>query len=446
MLNIKFKNFMKKPVVAILGRPNVGKSTLFNRIIRKREAIVDDQPGVTRDRKYAPAEWAGVEFELLDTGGYVPTSEDIFEKAIRQQIKHAINEADLIIFLVDATSGITPMDEEIGAILQRSGVPLLLGVNKVDNAQREDELYDFYRLGLGEPYPLAALGGRAIGDFLDKVVELLPDHQALQDDIDHLRLAVVGRPNVGKSSFINAILGQDKLIVTEIAGTTRDAIDTNVKYKERHITLVDTAGLRRRSRVPKGIEYFSTVRTVNALQRCDVAMVLIDATEPLTDQDKKIVAMALELGKGVVLAVNKWDLIEKDTQTARRFELEMQDELRDLVYVPTLFISALTRQRIFKALDLAIAVSAERTRKIPTAELNRFLEAVVSDHHPPAFGSKWVKLNYLTQIKSKPPLFAFFTNEPRGIKKNYRNYLENQLREQFGFVGVPIRMTFRKKN
>lgn len=437
---------MKKPVVAILGRPNVGKSTLFNRIIRKREAIVDDQPGVTRDRKYAPAEWAGVEFELLDTGGYVPTSEDIFEKAIRQQIKHAINEADLIIFLVDATSGITPMDEEIGAILQRSGVPLLLGVNKVDNAQREDELYDFYRLGLGEPYPLAALGGRAIGDFLDKVVELLPDHQALQDDIDHLRLAVVGRPNVGKSSFINAILGQDKLIVTEIAGTTRDAIDTNVKYKERHITLVDTAGLRRRSRVPKGIEYFSTVRTVNALQRCDVAMVLIDATEPLTDQDKKIVAMALELGKGVVLAVNKWDLIEKDTQTARRFELEMQDELRDLVYVPTLFISALTRQRIFKALDLAIAVSAERTRKIPTAELNRFLEAVVSDHHPPAFGSKWVKLNYLTQIKSKPPLFAFFTNEPRGIKKNYRNYLENQLREQFGFVGVPIRMTFRKKN
>ncbi len=437
---------MKKPVVAILGRPNVGKSTLFNRIIRRREAIVDDQPGVTRDRKYSPAEWAGVEFELLDTGGYVPASDDIWEKAISTQVHHAINEANVIIFLTDVTTGITSMDMEIGTILQRSGVPLILGVNKVDNEFRESDIYDFYQLGVGEPYPLSALGGRSIGDFLDKVVDMLPDSLHMEEEEEGLRLAVVGRPNVGKSSFINAILGQDKLIVTDVAGTTRDAIDTQVIYNGQKIVLVDTAGLRKRTKVNEGVEYFSNVRTVNAVQRCDVTVVIIDATDPLTDQDKKIISLAIEYGKGIVLAVNKWDLINKETMTSRQYEIDMQEELRDLNYVPIHFISVLERQRIFKVLETALEVNKERTRKIPTAELNRFLEFVVEQHHPPAFGTKWVKINYMTQIKSKPPLFAFFTNEPKGIKKNYRNYLENNLREHFGFRGVPIRMTFRKKN
>lgn len=437
---------MKKPVVAILGRPNVGKSTLFNRIIRKREAIVDDQPGVTRDRKYAAAEWAGREFDVLDTGGYVPTSEDIFEKAIREQIEYAIHEADVILFLVDVISGMTPLDTEIASRLQRTGRPLLLVVNKVDNAEREAEVWDFYKLGLGEPTPISALGGRAIGDFLDRVVALLPERTEWHKEEESIRLAVIGRPNVGKSLFINAILGQDKLIVTEIAGTTRDAIDTNVIYNQQNLTLIDTAGLRKRAKVREGIEFFSSVRTVNALQRCDVAIVLVDATEPLTDQDKKVVGLAIDLGKGIVLAVNKWDLIEKDTMTARRYQLDMQAAFRDLNYVPILFISALTRQRIFKVIETAIAVHEQRLRILPTAELNKFLQSAVQQHHPPAYGTKWVKINYVTQIKSRPPLFAFFTNEPKGIKKNYRNYLENNLREQFGFTGVPIRMTFRKKN
>ncbi len=437
---------MRKPVVAILGRPNVGKSTLFNRIIRKREAIVDDQPGVTRDRKYADAEWAGFEFELLDTGGYVPTSEDIFEKAIRNQIEQAINEADVIAFIADVTAGVTPMDEEIADILQRSGRPVLIGVNKVDNDRREQELFEFYSLGLGEPSPLSALGGRAVGDFLDKIVEMLPKKSVGEEEEKDIRIAIVGRPNVGKSSFINAILGQDKLIVTEIAGTTRDAIDTHVAYKDHKLTLIDTAGLRRRTKVEDGIEFFSNVRTVNALQRCDVAVVLVDATELLTDQDKKILRMAVDLGKGIVLAVNKWDLVEKETMTARRFELDLMEQVRDLNFVPILFISAVTRQRIFKILDTAISVHHERQKIVPTAELNRFLQAVIEEHHPPAYGTKWIKIKYLTQIKSRPPLFAFFLNEPKGIKKNYRNFLENKLREQFGFFGVPIRMTFRKKS
>ena len=437
---------MKKPVVAILGRPNVGKSTLFHRIIRRREAIVDDQPGVTRDRNYADADWAGHDFTLLDTGGYVPSSEDIFEKAIRGQIEQAINEAAIILFITDVTAGLSPMDEEIGGILQRSGVPVLLGVNKVDNDRRAQDMVDFYRLGLGEPQPLSALGGRAIGDFLDKVVEMLPKNTSANEEKDTLHLAVVGRPNVGKSSFINAILGQDKLIVTEVAGTTRDAIDTLVSYKEHSLSLIDTAGLRRRTKVQEGVEFFSNVRTVNALQRCDIAVVLIDAAELLTDQDKKILNMAIDLGKGVVLAVNKWDLIEKDTMTARSFELELMDQIRDLSFIPILFISALTRQRIYKILDTAISVDSERRRTISTAELNRFLQNAIEEHHPPAYGTKWIKIKYMTQIKSKPPLFAFFVNEPRGIKKNYRYYLENKLRQQFGFFGVPIRMTFRKKS
>jgi len=439
---------MKKPVIAILGRPNVGKSTLFNRIIRKREAIVDDTPGVTRDRKYADAEWAGVEFQLVDTGGYVPDSDDIFEQAIRDQVDYAIQEADVIILLTDVTTGVTALDDEIAEILQKSGNKVLLVVNKVDNAERERELAEFYQLGLGDPLPISAMSGRQIGDFLDKVIERIPDakkhHQAEEEEVIHL--AVLGRPNVGKSSYVNALLGQEKLIVTEIPGTTRDAIDTNIKYKDMNITLIDTAGLRRKSRVKENVEYFSNVRTVNALRRCDVAIILIDAEEGITDQDKKIIASAIDAGKGIVLGVNKWDLVEKDTMTARKFELEFQDEMPELVYIPIMFISAKTKQRAFRLLDAAISVFHETRRTIKTTELNRFLQKIIDENHPPAYGTKYVKLNYVVQVKTAPPLFTFFTNEPRGIKKNYKRYLENRLRAQYGFMGVPIRMTFKKKN
>lgn len=438
---------MKKSVVAILGRPNVGKSTLFNRILQRRLAIVHDEPGVTRDCNYAPADWAGIEFDLFDTGGYIPGSEDVFEAAIRDQIDRAIADADLIIFLVDATVGITSLDQEIANKLLRSGSRVLVAVNKVDNAEREADAAEFHSLGLGEPIPLAALNGRNIGDFLDVLVEHLPDGESLNRvGTDDLLLAVLGRPNVGKSSYINGILGTDKQLVTEIPGTTRDAIDTHIHYNDRDIILVDTAGLRKKARVHESVEYFSVVRTISALRRSDVAIVLIDAVSGITDQDKKIIKMAIDEGKGVVLGVNKWDLVEKDTMTARKFEIEMQDELHDLHYVPIFFISALTRQRIFRLLDSALAVFRERQKKIKTAELNRLLRQALEEHHPPAFGTKWVKINYLTQVKTAPPRFVFFTNEPKGIRTNYKKFLENKLRQEFGFYGVPIRLSFRKKS
>jgi len=438
---------MKKPVVAILGRPNVGKSTLFNRILRKREAIVDDSPGVTRDRNYSPTDWAGVNFDLLDTGGYVPESEDIFEKAIREQVNLAIHEADVIVFLTDAVTGITPLDEEIAEILQKSNVKILLAVNKVDNQEREAAIHEFYSLGLGDPFPVSAIAGRNIGDLLDNVLSLMPASKLTEEeDSDNIKIAVLGRPNVGKSSYINAILGQKKLIVTEIAGTTRDSIDTEISYKNKKIVLIDTAGLRKKARVHENVEFFSNVRTINSLRRCDVAIILIDATQGIKDQDKKIIKNTVDEGKGLVVGVNKWDLVEKDTMTARKFELDSKESFRDLAFVPIMFISSLTKQRIFRLLDMVISVFDERNKSIQTAELNKFLQQTVERHHPPAFGDKYVKLNYASQVKKSPPVFVFFTNEPRGIKRNYRNFLENQMRNQFGFMGVPIKLLFRRKN
>ena len=438
---------MKKSVVAILGRPNVGKSTLFNRILRKREAIVDNEPGVTRDRNYASTDWAGIKFELLDTGGYVPESDDVFEKAIREQVNLAIHEAHVIIFLTDAITGITPLDEEIAEILQKCNVKILLAVNKVDNQQSESAIHEFYSLGLGDPFPISAMAGRNIGDLLDIILSLMPGSKNIDaEDTENIKIAVLGRPNVGKSSYINTILGQNKLIVTEIAGTTRDSIDTEIQYKKNKIILIDTAGLRKKARVHENIEYFSNVRTINSLRRCDIAIILLDATQGITDQDKKIIKNTVDVSKGLVLGVNKWDLIEKDTMTARKFELEIKNSFRELAYIPVMFISSLTKQRVFRLLDMAISVFEERNKQVRTAELNRFLERAVAQHHPPAFGDKYVKLNYVTQVKINPPVFIFFTNEPKGIKKNYRNFLENQLRSQFGFMGVPIKLIFRKKN
>jgi GTP-binding protein len=438
----------KKPVVALVGRPNVGKSTLFNRIVRKREAIVDDQPGVTRDRKYQAAEWAGVAFNLIDTGGYVHGSKDIFEQAIREQVHYAVEEADVIIFVTDVTTGITDMDEEIARMLLRVQSRVIVAVNKIDNEFREADMGTFYRLGLGTPFATSAMSGRAMGDFLDAVIELLPRKEAPREDGtgESIHIAILGRPNVGKSSYVNAILGVDKQIVTPLPGTTRDSIDTQFRYKERTLTLIDTAGLRRRAKVKENIEYFSTVRSYQALERCDIALVLVDATQTIADQDQKILQAAAEAGKGIVLGINKWDAIEKESQTARKFEADIRDAIKDLAYIPMMFISALEKQRIFKLLDLALSVYDECQRMIPTPELNRFLQAAVEKNHPAAYGTKWVKLNYITQTRSNPPVFVIFTNEPRGIKQNYRNYLENQIRSQYGFMGVPIRLAFRLKN
>ena len=438
----------RKAVVALVGRPNVGKSTLFNRIIRKREAIVDDKPGVTRDRNYQTADWAGVAFDIIDTGGYVSGSKDVFEKAIREQVHYALDEADVIVFVTDVTTGVTDMDEEIARMLQRVRSRVIVAVNKVDNEFRETEMGQFYRLGLGTPYVLSAMSGRSTGDFLDALVALLPHKEAPKEQPleKAVHIAVLGRPNVGKSSYVNAILGIDKQIVTPLPGTTRDAVDTHFRYKERTLVLIDTAGLRKRARVKENIEYFSTVRSYQALERCDVAVVLVDATQPIADQDQKILQAAAEAGKGIVLGVNKWDVVEKTSRTAREFEIDIHEAIKDLAYIPLLFISALEKQRIFKLLDLALTVYDECHRIIPTPELNRFLQAAVEKNHPAAYGTKWVKLNYITQTRSNPPVFIIFTNEPRGIKQNYRNYLENQIRSQYGFMGVPIRLAFRLKN
>lgn len=436
-----------KKTVAILGRPNVGKSTLFNRIIRKREAIVDDQPGVTRDRKYASAEWAGIEFTLVDTGGFIPNSDDLFETAIRQQVRYAIHEAAVVIFLTDVVSGITPLDTEIASLLLKSGVPVILTVNKVDNAERREDISQFYRLGLGDPYPVSAISGREVGDFLDAVVALLPTKtSSFTEPIERMQLAILGRPNVGKSSLVNAILGQEKLIVTEMPGTTRDSIDTLFRYQKEEIVLIDTAGLRKRARVKENIEYFSTVRTAHVLRRCDVAVVLIDATQSFADQDKKVIAELIENRKGIVIGVNKWDLMDKETNTAREMELEMKHSFRELAYIPILFISAKTKQRVFRLLDVTLSVFNERKRKIKTSELNKFLQDALAKNHPPAYGTKYVKINYVAQTRVAPPVFTFFCNEPRGIKNEYKNYLENQFRMRFGFLGVPIGFRFRKKN
>ncbi len=437
----------KKPVIALLGRPNVGKSTLFNRILRKRIAIVDDQPGVTRDRKYQSADWAGVAFDLIDTGGYVPGSKDIFEQAIREQVHYAIDEADVIIFVVDVTTGITALDEEIARILQRVQSRVIVAVNKIDNEFREVDLGEFYKLGLGDPFAISAMSGRSMGDFLDAVIALLPRKVAARDEEEAaIRLAVLGRPNVGKSSYVNAILGLDKQIVTPIPGTTRDSVDTRFRYKERDIIIIDTAGLRKRAKVKENVEYFSTVRSYSALEKCDIAMVLIDATMPIADQDQKILQSAAEAGKGIVLGVNKWDAVEKDSTTARQFEKDIQEALKDLAFIPIMFISVLNKIRIHRLLDTALSVFDECQREVPTPDLNDLLRSAIEKNHPPAYGTKWVKINYVVQTRKNPPVFTFFTNEPRGIKQNYRNYLENQIRAQFGFLGVPIRMHFRQKN
>jgi GTP-binding protein len=444
----------KKPLVAIIGRPNVGKSTLFNRIIRKREAIVHETPGVTRDRNYAEADWVGYEFTLMDTGGYFPDSGNIIDQAVLKQVYDAIEEADVLIFVVDAQTGVTATDAEIARILRRSDRPLVLVVNKIDDAKHEPALTDFYHLGLGEPAPISAVSGRQVGDFLDRLVSFLPasakrkssDEVAeKKEETGALHLAVIGRPNVGKSSLVNAVLGHEQVIVTAIPGTTRDSIDTSLRYKNQEIVLIDTAGLRKTSRVKEAIEYYSTVRTRESLRRCHIALILFDALEKAVDQDLHIVSEAAKLHKGIVIGVNKWDLIEKDAVTAKRFEKELREALRIYSYVPILFISAKTRQRVFKLLDVAQIVNRERQKQLRTADLNEFLQDAIKAYPPPAMDRREIKINYCTQVKHSPPVIAFYCNHPASIRPSYRQYLENRFRARFGFAGVPLIFNFRRK-
>jgi GTP-binding protein len=437
---------MGRNIVAIVGRPNVGKSTLFNRIIGERDAIVDPQSGVTRDRHYGEAQWNGKKFTVIDTGGYVPESKDVFEAAIREQVWIAIEEADVIVFVVDGITGVTPLDVEIAKILRQTNKKVVLAVNKIDNEKSEIYTAQFYELGVGEPFPISALHGRKIGDFLDEVVKDLPSVDGEEkNEEDQIKVAIVGQPNVGKSSFVNAVLGENRTIVTDIPGTTRDSIDTQFEYNGNKFLLIDTAGLRKRSKIKESIEFYSAIRALKALQRCDVAVVMLDATCGLERQDLRIIGEAAELKKGIVIAVNKWDLVEKDANTALEYEHALKSRLKVFDYVPVVFISAKTKQRIFKVLDLAKVVHDERAKRIKTSELNKVLFPIVKETPPPAVSGKEIKIKYVTQVKSSPPVFAFFANFPDDIPEHYKRFLENKIRENFGFIGVPLTIIFKRK-
>ncbi len=432
-------------IVAIVGRPNVGKSTFFNRLIQRREAIVDAVSGVTRDRHYGKSDWNGVEFSLIDTGGYVVGSDDVFEAEIDKQVELAIDEADAIIFIVDVESGITGMDEDVANLLRKVDKPVFLAVNKVDNAKRAADAVEFYSLGLGEYYTIASINGSGTGELLDALVEALPEKE--EEEIDELpRFAVVGRPNAGKSSFINALIGEDRYIVTDIAGTTRDAIDTKYNRFGFEFNLVDTAGIRRKSKVKEDLEFYSVMRSVRAIEHCDVCLLVLDATRGFDGQVQNIFWLAERNRKGIVILVNKWDLIEnKESNTLKDFEKYIRREIEPFTDVPIVFISTLTKQRIFKAIETAVEVYKNRSKKIKTSELNDVLLPIIEHNPPPAYKGKYVKIKYITQLPTPQPQFAFFCNLPQYIRDPYKRFIENQLRKEFDFHGVPVSVYFRKK-
>lgn len=436
---------MGLPVVTIVGRPNVGKSTLFNRIIRKREAIVDDQPGVTRDRLYAPAEWNGVPFLLVDTGGYLPKTEDQIEKAIREQVEIAIDEADLILFVVDRQSGITEWDSLIAARLQRTQKPVILLVNKVDHTKYESEIYEFYNLGVGEPMGISALQGRTIGDMLDRVVQDLKKIPVKEETQDAIKLAVIGRENVGKSSFVNTLIGQTRSIVTDIPGTTRDSIDSPLNYKKRRYLLIDTAGLKRKARVKENVLFYSQLRTARSIQRADVVLYFLDATEGPTRQDLRVIQDAARQRKGIVLVVNKWDLVPKNEHTLFEWEKAMKERLSEFSFIPIVFTSVLEKKRLYKLLDVATTVYDEMNKYIATSDLNATLLPIIQETTPAAVQGKEIKIKYITQVKQRPPVIAFFCNFPELIGDNYRRFLERKIRELWGFEGVPLTLVFKSK-
>jgi GTP-binding protein len=436
---------MKLPLVAIVGRPNVGKSTLFNRLIGKREAIVDDQSGVTRDRNYGECEWNGKIFRVIDTGGYVPHSADLFETAIREQVELAVDEADSIIFLVDLKTGVNPIDKSIINMLRQSNKKYFLVVNKVDAEVHVAASSEFYSLGVDKIYDISAMSGRNTGDLLDDIIKDFPDKELIEED-KRLKIAIVGRPNVGKSSLTNALLGIERSIVTDIPGTTRDSLDSVLKYYGEEIVLVDTAGLRKKKKVEESIEFFSNLRTFKAISESDVTVVMLDAQIGFEKQDQKIIDEVVRWRRGLIIAVNKWDLVEKETNTARTFEVSVKEKLGTVDYAPILFISALTKQRIFKLIELCKNVQNERTKKISTTELNNTLLQEIERNPPPASPTgKEVKIKFISQVGEHYPIFLFFSNYPKHIPDHYRRFLERLIRRTFGFEGVPITVSFRQK-
>ena len=436
---------MSLPIVTIVGRPNVGKSTLFNRIIGRRQAIVDDTPGVTRDRNFSEADWCGQNFFLVDTGGYLPKSQDVINNAVKEQVEIAIDESDLIVFLVDSKTGITTIDEELSRILKNADRDVILAVNKIDSAGDEYEVGQFYKLGLGEPQPVSAMIGRKTGDFLDLVIEKLAKRPIIDEDHEAIKLAVIGKENVGKSSFVNTILNKERQIVTEIPGTTRDSIDAPFLYQKQDYLIIDTAGLKKKTKIKENILFYSNLRTYRSIERCDVVIYLIDAEKGMTKQDVQILMQAANERKGILCVFNKWDLIKKDNHTMDKRKRDIVEKFGNLRFIPLIFTSVKEKQRLFKSLDLATQVYNERKKRISTSELNNYFGPILAKTPPPATKGKEVKIKYLTQVKSNPPVFVFYCNHPKLIVDHYKRFIENRLREKFGFIGVPLTLSFRDK-
>lgn len=431
-------------IVAIVGRPNVGKSTFFNRLIKRREAIVDAVSGVTRDRHYGKTDWNGVEFSVIDTGGYLAGGDDTFQKEIDKQVNLAIDEADAIIFMVNVEDGLTGMDESVAALLRKSKKPVFVVVNKVDSNNRRDDAHEFYALGFEHLFSISSINGSGTGDLLDELVKNLPEKEQKEEE-NLPRFAVVGRPNAGKSSFINALIGEDRYIVTDIAGTTRDAIDTRYNRFGFEFNLVDTAGIRRKSKVKEDLEFYSVMRSIRAIEHSDVCILMLDATRGFESQDANIFWLAQRNRKGIVILVNKWDLVEKENNTAKAYEAAIHKEIEPFTDVPIIFVSALNKQRIYKAIETAVEVYNNRTKRIPTRQLNEVMLPIIENYPPPAIKGKYVKIKFCTQLPTPMPQFAFFANLPQYVKDPYRRFIENKLRENFDFKGVPIDVYFRQK-
>jgi GTP-binding protein len=431
--------------VAIVGRPNVGKSTLFNRLLGEKKAITDDISGVTRDRIYGESYWNGKNFNVIDTGGFVPRSNDVFEKHIREQVMIAVEEASLLLFMVDAATGITALDAEFGNILRKHQKNVFLVVNKVDNIARRHEANEFYSMGIDHIFFVSSMTGSGTGELLDAVAERIPEEQAVEDDANIPKVCIIGQPNVGKSSLVNAMLGEDRNIVTDIAGTTRDSIHTRFNKFGKDVILIDTAGIRRKSKVHENLEFYSVIRAITALDESDIAVIVIDATQGITQQDLTIFKMAIKKHRGIIIAVNKWDLMEKTTNTARDYEAALRSKLAPFNDVPVIFISALEKQRVFRVVETIEQVYNNLKKKITTSQLNDIMLKAIEQYSPPATDGKLVKIKYVTQLPTPTPSFAFFTNHPKYIRDAYKNYLENQLRKHFDFNGVPVNIFFREK-
>ena len=436
---------MSKPIVAIVGRPNVGKSTFFNKVVGRRISIVEDTPGVTRDRIIAEAEWTGHHFFLIDTGGIEPDSKEIIPAQMRMQAELAMDMADVVLFMVDGRDGLTTADEEVAAMLRRKGKEVILVANKIDTAKMPDHYYDFYELGLGEPFAISSTNQLGLGDLLQEIVERFPERSMAEEEEDDIKIAIIGKPNVGKSSIVNAFVGEERVIVSNIAGTTRDSIDTPFEQDGVKYTLIDTAGIRRRSKVTDDVEKFSVVRAVAAIERCDVALLVIDAEEGVTEQDKKIAGIAHEAGKGIVVVVNKWDLVKKETNTMRDFERQVKGELVFMSYAPVLFTSALKGQRLPQVLQTARNVAEMRAMRVSTGQLNNLIQDAMMMNNPPSDKGRRLKIYYVTQVGVKPPLFSFQVNDRELMHFSYARYLENKIRDAYSFAGTSIKFVFRER-